>query len=199
MATRQCGDCSLCCKILDVLPLPDDPFQKSAGKWCQHCKAGKACGIYQQRYKQCRDYECEWLCDDSLPDYWWPRKSKMILNSVGRDDDDEVLLMNLICDVPGVWRKEPYITDIKSWIDDLAPCIFFVMEPNGGAKALFHNDIEIDIRDLEFDRHDINSEIDMRELFRRCRAIITDKYGKQYGIDYEKEYQRYRACLGLSR
>jgi hypothetical protein len=121
----------------------------------------------------------------------------MILNSVGRDDVG-LLLMNLICDVSGVWRKEPYITDIKSWIDDLAPCIFFVMEPNGGAKALFHDGIEIDIRDLDYDRQDINSGIDMQELFRRYRAIVTDKYGKQYGIDYEKEYQRYRACLGVS-
>jgi hypothetical protein len=163
MPGRQCGECSLCCKSLDVRPLPNDPFEKPGGKWCQHCKPGVGCGIYQQRYKQCHEFECGWLVedDDIIPDHWFPRKSKMIVTS---ERLDRVRLIYLNCDVPGVWRKEPFITDIKSWIDEFAPCVVVISESCRTTMALFPNDIAIDIHDVPYDRV---TGINMDEVYAR--------------------------------
>ena len=35
---RECGSCSLCCKVYNV---PE--IEKPAGKWCRHCTPGKGC------------------------------------------------------------------------------------------------------------------------------------------------------------
>jgi hypothetical protein len=179
MIDRKCGDCSLCCKLLDVLPTPDDPFTKLGGKWCQHCKVGVGCTIYEQRYKICREYECDWLAEESIPDYWCPRKSKMILGHERRDGGGILLYVN--CDVPGGWRKEPYITDLKNWIEEFNPCMALISESCQTTTVLCPNDIELDVRDLEYKRDDVNSGIDMDEVYRRYQEelIIADLY-QQY-------------------
>jgi Fe-S-cluster containining protein len=53
---RSCGECNACCK---VFPVPE--VGKHDTDWCQHCKVGTGCGIYDTRPKVCRDYECVWL------------------------------------------------------------------------------------------------------------------------------------------
>jgi len=39
---RQCGGCTLCCKLLPVPPL-----EKLAGQRCQHQRHGKGCAVYE--------------------------------------------------------------------------------------------------------------------------------------------------------
>ena len=38
--TRQCGSCTLCCKLIPV-----EELHKAAGQRCQHVRAGKGCSI----------------------------------------------------------------------------------------------------------------------------------------------------------
>lgn len=52
----NCGGCTLCCKLLDIVELA-----KPANQWCSHCEVGKGCRIYETRPGPCRDFECLWL------------------------------------------------------------------------------------------------------------------------------------------
>lgn len=67
---RQCGDCTVCCHVLEI----DDPeLNKPAGIPCSHCANG--CRVYERRPRVCRDWLCMWrefpgLLDDSWrPDH----------------------------------------------------------------------------------------------------------------------------------
>lgn len=56
---RSCGDCRVCCRLPDI-PELDKPINT----WCKHTDletAGGGCGIYEDRPKTCREYECAWL------------------------------------------------------------------------------------------------------------------------------------------
>lgn len=54
---RECGDCTLCCTVLEV---PE--FQKRPMNCCSHCDKG--CSIYHNRPTSCRNFECLWLQGD---------------------------------------------------------------------------------------------------------------------------------------
>src|SRR5712671_1135318 len=64
--SRTCGECSLCCKLLPIAVL-----DKQANLWCQHCKPGNGCSIYNIRPQVCTDYHCGWLLG-VLNDNWYP-------------------------------------------------------------------------------------------------------------------------------
>jgi hypothetical protein len=56
---RECGECSLCCKL--VLVREDETgFLKPEGAWCQH-STKTSCKIYDERPKPCRGFSCVWL------------------------------------------------------------------------------------------------------------------------------------------
>src|SRR5262249_6364064 len=61
---RECGECSACCKVLDVLEL-----DKPAHQWCKHCRPGRGgCLIYDRRPTICRVFACAWLIDENVPE-----------------------------------------------------------------------------------------------------------------------------------
>ena len=51
---RDCGPCSLCCKVLDV------PGVTVAGAWCAWAKKKKGCAIHHVRPEACRAFDCLW-------------------------------------------------------------------------------------------------------------------------------------------
>ena len=53
---RECGPCSLCCRVLRV-----DELKKLGGVLCQHQLAKGGCGIHESRPGICRAYRCLWL------------------------------------------------------------------------------------------------------------------------------------------
>ena len=53
---RECGECSLCCKVPSV-----DELKKPMGRWCEHARIGKGCAIYADRPPSCRSFQCMWL------------------------------------------------------------------------------------------------------------------------------------------
>ena len=71
---RTCGECTMCCKLLTIREL-----DKPAGEWCKSAHPGKGCGIYATRPQVCREFECMWLQEDSMPEELRPDKSHVIL------------------------------------------------------------------------------------------------------------------------
>jgi len=53
---RNCGKCTLCCKIL-----PIKRINKPKGEYCTNCDINNRCAIYQKRPQECKDFRCEWL------------------------------------------------------------------------------------------------------------------------------------------
>lgn len=71
MPDRECGDCTLCCGLVRVPEL-----DKPAGETCKHvCEKG--CGIYEERPRSCRSFECLWLKGE-LPDWAKPNQINVI-------------------------------------------------------------------------------------------------------------------------
>lgn len=105
LAAKQCGDCTLCCKIMEI-----EQLAKPAGAWCRHCKPGRGCLIYADRPSECRAFSCFWLLNDRLDDSWKPNQAKFVLTT--SDDGIEVR-----CDpgFPEAWRKQPYQVEIRQW------------------------------------------------------------------------------------
>lgn len=54
--TRECGPCSSCCTVLEVLSV-----NSPAGTPCEHQLTEGGCGIYADRPQGCRPYRCLWL------------------------------------------------------------------------------------------------------------------------------------------
>jgi uncharacterized protein len=108
MTKRICGSCRMCCKVLTI---PDFAGKPDADDWCSHA-CNKGCAIYPQRPQVCRDFNCMWLLDQRLPDYWFPAKSKIVINFKLTGDNNYV---GFVVDpaYPTRWREEPWFSDIK--------------------------------------------------------------------------------------
>jgi hypothetical protein len=105
MTKRECGTCSLCCKVLSV-PEVFSP----AGKWCKHFSAGAGCDIHQLRPRSCREFSCVWLAEDWLDDSWKPSVSKFVLAW-----EYEGRCMSILNDtaMPNAWKADPYYAVFK--------------------------------------------------------------------------------------
>ncbi len=107
-AARQCGTCTMCCKLIEVTEL-----EKPENVWCRHCKPGKGCGSYDSRPSVCRTFYCGWMVDGSLGDNWRPDRAKFIIT-----EEPGTARMFIVCDAAfaGAWRREPYYARIKSFL-----------------------------------------------------------------------------------
>lgn len=99
---RECGNCSLCCKVMAI-----EELAKRAGSWCSRCSPGQGCRTYQDRPRECQDFSCLWLIDPRFGEHWKPNRSKIVLTTSA--DGLEVR-----CDpgFPDAWHKEPFRTEI---------------------------------------------------------------------------------------
>lgn len=93
---RTCGECTLCCKLPGVYTAPEQEpaLAKPAGKWCQHCKPGAGCQIYEGRPAPCHNFECLWLVHPEMPEDLRPDRSHVIM--YGTTDEDRA---QFECDV----------------------------------------------------------------------------------------------------
>ncbi len=111
ITARECGSCTLCCKVYEVPVL-----EKPEGKWCQHCKPGKGCGIWADRPKFCRDFHCLWINDRSFGPEWKPETAKFVMNV--QDGGDQLVVMV----DPGqrnAWKRAPYYGSFKAMAESL--------------------------------------------------------------------------------
>lgn len=102
---RECGSCSLCCKLIAVVEL-----NKPEGVWCSHCEPGKArCLIYDSRPPSCQGFHCGWLQSTEFGPEWRPTTSKMVFATEG---DGNRLTLYVDPSFPTNWRKEPYYSQL---------------------------------------------------------------------------------------
>ena len=61
MATnRNCGTCTLCCKVLEIAEL-----NKPMGSWCAKCKPGVGCTIHDHKPAECTTFNWAYLSSPS--------------------------------------------------------------------------------------------------------------------------------------
>ncbi len=72
---RECGDCSLCCKLLAIPEL-----NCGEGDWCALCNPPKGCGSYENRPPSCHDFECLWL-QGRMPENLKPNRIGAVAHS----------------------------------------------------------------------------------------------------------------------
>ena len=73
---RICGDCSECCRLLNV-ELED--YQKHSGLWCKYCTQ-PGCGIWGTvKQGTCREFDCGWLQNENIPENLKPNRSGIVL------------------------------------------------------------------------------------------------------------------------
>ena len=134
---RECGECTLCCKVMGIGEL-----EKPAGVWCAHCKSNRGCSIYETRPQECRDFVCAWLLNPKIDDAWKPSHCKFAVWS-------EAGNLNLKVSVdparPDAWRKEPYYSYFKGWVREHIPRGGKVVILNGKRATAVLPDREIDL------------------------------------------------------
>jgi hypothetical protein len=101
---KQCGDCSLCCKIMAIPEL-----NKPKDSWCPHVVMKRGCGIYESRPHSCRAFQCLWLKEPRLPPEWKPSKAKFVMS----DESPGELVVHVDSGAPGAWRAEPYLSGLR--------------------------------------------------------------------------------------
>jgi hypothetical protein len=75
---RQCGECTLCCKLLPVRSL-----DKGAGERCKHQSHARGCKVYANLARvspECRLWSCRWLVNDDTADLRRPDRSHYVLD-----------------------------------------------------------------------------------------------------------------------
>lgn len=119
MPHRVCAGCTLCCRLPEIAEL-----EKPANIACQNCAIGHGCTAYASRPQTCRQFECEWKTDPTLPDLWNPLTSHMMLYRQGVQG---TILVDP--DQPQLWESPLY----RALIEALAQRF----ENEGGYLILF--------------------------------------------------------------
>jgi hypothetical protein len=128
--TRQCGSCTLCCKLLPMAKRPDDVYgavhamvdaglatyaeyagsraewTKPAGARCQHQRR-TGCAIYGDRPASCRMWSCRWLSGDDTADLSRPDRAHYVIDVV----PDYVVLRN------NETGKHHHLPVVVIWLD----------------------------------------------------------------------------------
>lgn len=102
---RQCGDCTLCCKLMGI-----EELKKPANKWCELVQIGKGCGDYENRPKSCRDFQCMWL-QGQLPEDLKPNKIHAVF---WEHDGDKTIQVHLDPHYTGLRETEWFKTVVHA-------------------------------------------------------------------------------------
>lgn len=106
---RDCGGCTMCCKLLAV-PALDKP----RGQLCRHCTPGKGCDIYRNRPGVCRDWNCGWQIWHWLGPEWYPRESGIVINpNLSLDPDRSAIDFHVDPADPDRWRNPLYLSQLR--------------------------------------------------------------------------------------
>ena len=101
---RSCGTCTACCEGWLAASIKGEAMYP--GSPCKYLS--NKCTIYNQRPKDpCINYKCEWLKDDSIPEWMRPDRCKAILT------------LKEICNIRYVWLTEcgeKLRSDVLAWL-----------------------------------------------------------------------------------
>ncbi len=136
-APKACGQCSLCCKLLEIAEL-----EKPMGVWCRHFVKGRGCGVYADRPPACQDYQCAWTWAPLLDDRWRPDRAGFLIHPVQAASELEI-----VADPsrPAAWRREPYYSQIKTWSDPANTSVSVVRVRIGDRVLVVFPETEIDL------------------------------------------------------
>lgn len=149
MQQRECGSCTLCCKLMKVTEL-----KKPALKWCKHCDVGVGCRIYENRPNECQQFSCMYLLDENLDEHWNPLKSKMVL---AYEPDQNRFAIHVDPGRKDSWRKEPYYSQIKSWANSFTENKDLVIVSQGSELIAVVPGREINLGKVEVNQSIITS------------------------------------------
>jgi hypothetical protein len=134
---RDCGTCTLCCKVYDVPSL-----NKPSNKWCNHCTPGKGCGIHETRPDHCRSFFCMWMTEGWLGDAWKPEISKFVISI---DPISRYMLVQVDPGQPKSWRQEPYYGQFQRWAQAMLPQERLVVVFNGKSGTVITAQGEVEL------------------------------------------------------
>jgi hypothetical protein len=121
---RQCGACTLCCK---VYALPE--LKKPPGAWCKHCAPGKGCAIHDAAPGQCRRFFCLWMTDGGMTAEWRPDRARFVLSIYPANG---FIYGQVDPGSPDSWRRAPYFDALrriaKTLLEEKRHVIMFVDE-----------------------------------------------------------------------
>ncbi len=116
---RECGGCTLCCKVYNVVELG-----KAAGKWCSHCKPGRGCTIHDNLPSECAVFNCLWKTMPAMSMQWKPDQSKMVLTV-----HPVTNIIQVVVDPgqPTAWTRQPYHGQLRGLAKNNMPKGHFVV------------------------------------------------------------------------
>lgn len=135
---KDCGSCSLCCKLIEV------PNLAPAGKWCPNCKPGSGCVIHETRPDFCRNYHCFWRAE-SWPDEFRPDRCKVIFEAL---PGVETILVSVDPSRPDAWKEKNVRKVIETLRRKGRPLVlktkndteFFI--PKGWSKNMIRREVQ---------------------------------------------------------
>ncbi|HJR55253.1 MAG TPA: hypothetical protein VJ798_01645 [Rhizomicrobium sp.] len=128
MSSRECGTCTLCCKVMGIHAL-----DKPRGVWCSHAMPGQGCAIYETRPEECRKFACVWLADENLGPEWKPEKCKMVLVS---EEARKRTMVYVDASMPDAWKRSPYLERLTALMHAGLPLGRLVFIDVGGKVSL---------------------------------------------------------------
>lgn len=143
---RECGTCTLCCKVAAV-----EEVAKPNGVWCFHCVPGKRCTIYHQRPPSCRSFYCLWMLEKGLGPEWKPERAKFALV---KTEGGRRLTALVDPGFPSAWRRPPYYANLKQWAVEATrklPDVYLVDVLIGQRCIVILPDRDVEIGVLEQD------------------------------------------------
>jgi hypothetical protein len=131
MSTRQCGDCTLCCRLLPMqrdsefrhpnaiaaamavgLAKPGIPdFDKPAGERCPHQRHHKGCAVHGRHPFGCQIWNCRWLVEDDTAALRRPDRAGYVLD----------IMPDFVTIDPGDGSPRQNIEAVVIWIDGKCP------------------------------------------------------------------------------
>ncbi len=148
---RQCGNCTLCCKVLEITEL-----DKPRGEWCPRCSAGRGCLAYDARPDECRGFYCGFLKIPSLNELWRPSIAKLI---VCVEPGNKAVFVQVDPDRPHAWKKEPYYAKLKEWARNAAPSRGQVVVKIGKRVIVILPDRDVDVGPVGDDEMVVTKEL----------------------------------------
>ena len=132
-AGRECGACTVCCKILKI-DVPE--LKKLADVLCDHCTLGLGCNIYANRPPVCRGWYCGWRRMQHLGEDWRPDRCGVLIDVVGAGQGipagfPQIGLKFDIVDSPRVLSWQPLLSFIGSELERGMPVFLGVPAPVG--------------------------------------------------------------------
>jgi hypothetical protein len=116
---RECGSCSLCCKVYNIVEIG-----KAAGKWCGQCKPGRGCKIHDNLPTQCAEFNCLWRTDAAMPAQWKPDQAKMVASIQPMTRNIQI---QVDPGLPSAWSRQPYHDHLRQWAKKNMPTGIYVV------------------------------------------------------------------------